>query len=35
MEFPELYRAELWKALETVDLSKVGHAIEILAEARE
>ncbi len=35
MEFPELYRAELWKALESIDLAKVKQAIEILAEARE
>ena len=35
MEFPELYRAELWKALETIDLAKVGRAIEILEEARD
>ena len=35
MEFPELYRAELWKAIETIDLAKVSQAIEILAEARE
>jgi D-sedoheptulose 7-phosphate isomerase len=35
MQFPELYRAELWKAIDTIDLSKVSRAIEILAEARE
>jgi D-sedoheptulose 7-phosphate isomerase len=35
MEFPELYRAELWKAIETIDLAKVSQAIEVLAEARE
>lgn len=35
MEFPALYRAELLKAIETIDLAKVGRAIEILAEARD
>jgi len=35
MQFPELYRAELLKAIDTLDLSKVSRAIEILAEARE
>jgi D-sedoheptulose 7-phosphate isomerase len=35
MDFPELYRAELLKAIGTIDLAKVGRAIEILAEARD
>jgi D-sedoheptulose 7-phosphate isomerase len=35
MSFPDRYRDELRSALETIDTSKVGQAIEILAEARE
>jgi len=35
MEFPALYRAELSKALDTIDLAKVTRAIEIFAEARD
>jgi D-sedoheptulose 7-phosphate isomerase len=35
MSFPEQYKAELFKAIETVDLEKVGKAIEILSLARD
>jgi D-sedoheptulose 7-phosphate isomerase len=35
MTFPEAYKAELLKAIETVDLEKVNHAIATLAKARE
>jgi len=35
MSFPEQYKAELFKAIETVDLEKVGKAIEILSRARD
>jgi D-sedoheptulose 7-phosphate isomerase len=35
MDFPLQYRAELLTAIDTIDLDKVGQAIEILAEARE
>jgi len=35
MGFPELYRTELLKAIDSIDLSKVHQAIEILADARE
>ena len=35
MDFPELYRAELLKAIDTIDLAKVGQAIDIFAEARD
>jgi D-sedoheptulose 7-phosphate isomerase len=34
MVFPEQYRNELLKAIESLDLQKVGQAIEILARAR-
>jgi len=33
--FPERYKAEVLKAIETIDLEKVGQAIEILAQARD
>jgi len=35
MSFPEQYKAELFKAIETVDLEKVGKAIEVLSRARD
>ena len=35
MNFPEQYKAELFKAIETVDLEKVGKAIEVLSRARD
>jgi len=35
MDFPEQYRAELLKAIDTIDLAKVETAIEIFAQARE
>ena len=35
MEFPELYRNELLKAIESIDLKKVREAIEIFAAARD
>jgi D-sedoheptulose 7-phosphate isomerase len=35
MSFPEQYKAELFKAIETVDLEKVGQAIAMLYEARQ
>ena len=33
--FPELYKADLFQAIETIDMEKVGKAIEILKQARE
>jgi len=33
--FPQLYRAEVLRALETIDLSKVSQAIELFKEARQ
>ena len=33
--FPALYKNDVLKAIETIDLEKVGQAIEILKEARE
>jgi D-sedoheptulose 7-phosphate isomerase len=33
--FPALYKSDVLKAIETIDLDKVGQAIEILKEARE
>ncbi len=33
--FPSLYKTELLKAIETVDLEKVGEVIRILKEARD
>jgi D-sedoheptulose 7-phosphate isomerase len=33
--FPQLYKADLLKAIETIDLDKVRQAIDILIEARE
>jgi D-sedoheptulose 7-phosphate isomerase len=35
MIFPQLYKNELLRAIESIDLEKVGRAIEILAEARD
>jgi D-sedoheptulose 7-phosphate isomerase len=35
MDFPALYRADLLKAIDTIDLDKVCQAIKILAEARD
>jgi len=33
--FPELYKADVLRAIETVDLEKVNEAIQILTEARD
>ena len=33
--FPQLYKAEVLKAIETIDLERVGQAIETLRRARE
>jgi D-sedoheptulose 7-phosphate isomerase len=33
--FPELYKADVLRAVETIDLGKVGQAIDILARARD
>jgi D-sedoheptulose 7-phosphate isomerase len=33
--FPELYKADVLKAIETIDLEKVGQAIDILRQARD
>jgi D-sedoheptulose 7-phosphate isomerase len=35
MSFPEQYKAELFKAIDTVDLDRVQRAIEMLSRARE
>jgi D-sedoheptulose 7-phosphate isomerase len=35
MSFPQLYRDELLKVIASIDLEKVGRAIEILARARD
>ena len=35
MTFPEAYKTDLLKAIETVDLEKVNHAIAMLKQARE
>src|SRR5690242_19583403 len=35
MIFPQRYKVELLQAIESIDLEKVGQAIEILAQARE
>jgi len=35
MMFPQLYKDELLKAIASIDLEKVGQAIEILARARD
>lgn len=35
MSFPELYKTELLKTIEQIDLQKVRQAIEILTEARD
>jgi D-sedoheptulose 7-phosphate isomerase len=35
MDFPQRYKGELLKALDTLNLDKVGQAIEILARARD
>src|SRR6266700_3148792 len=34
MIFPQLYKNELLDAIQSIDLEKVGQAIEILAQAR-
>jgi D-sedoheptulose 7-phosphate isomerase len=34
MNFPQIYKADLLKAIETIDLGKVNEAIEILIQAR-
>jgi D-sedoheptulose 7-phosphate isomerase len=34
-EYPQLYKADLQRAIESVDLAKVSRAIEILARARD
>ena len=33
--FPELYKADVLSAIETIDLEKVGQAIDILTQARD
>src|SRR6516165_290164 len=33
--FPELYKADVLRAIETIELEKVGQAIDILVKARE
>jgi len=33
--FPSLYKADVLQAIETIDLEKVGQAIEILVQARD
>ncbi len=35
LDFPKIYKAKLASALDTVDLSQVGRAIEMLQEARD
>ena len=35
MSFPQLYKADLVKAIDTIDLEKVNQAIAILARARD
>src|ERR1700758_5719228 len=35
MPFPEQYKAQLFNAIDTIDLGKVERAIEILGRARE
>lgn len=35
MDFPQQYRAELLKAIDSIDLSKVRAAIDLLAQARD
>src|SRR5579863_4896313 len=35
MSFPQRYKSDVLKALETIDLDKVNQAIGILAQARE
>lgn len=35
MNFPETYKAELLKALDSIDLENVGRAIEVLRRARD
>ena len=34
MTFPQQYKSELLKAIETIELDKVNHAIELFREAR-
>ena len=33
--FPERYKSDIHKAIDTIDLEKVGQAIEVLSQARE
>ena len=33
--FPELYKADVLKAIDTIELEKVGQAIDILKRARD
>src|SRR5512140_2993856 len=35
MSFPQLYKADLVKAIDTIDLEKVNEAIAILTQARD
>jgi len=35
MSFPQEYKADILKAIETIDLDKVNRAIELIAEARD
>lgn len=35
MAFPEKYKADLLRAIDTIDLERVGQAIELLAQARD
>jgi D-sedoheptulose 7-phosphate isomerase len=35
MAFPEQYKAELLRAIDSIDLDKVGQAIEVLKQARD
>jgi D-sedoheptulose 7-phosphate isomerase len=35
MSFPQYYKANLLSAIETIDLERVGQAIELLAKARD
>ena len=34
MAFPERYKAQVLEAIETIDLERVGSAIEVLSQAR-
>ena len=33
-QFPEQYKSDLWRAIETIDLDRVRQAIEMLGAAR-